>query len=197
MGGLLGVSTSLKPALGRSGRSAARDLLTGALEVVRQVTPHVRLLDLREQRLPFFDGRHSHEYDDPVVDRVRSDVSRAGALLVSVPSYWSGVSGVFKNFVDVLCGPAYDLRDKATTVFTGKPVGFLVVGADVASAEAGAAQAQQILSSTGARLVGEPVVVADPRSHRVDTRIGELVALTASLASCALEARLPKVATRS
>ena len=183
---LLGVSTSLKPGPGRPGRSATRALLTVALEAVRQVTPHVRILDLREQQLPFFDGRQSCEYDDPVVERVWSEVNQAGSLLLSVPCYWAGVSGVFKNFIDVLCGPAYDFRDGTTTVFAGKPIGCLVVGADVASAEAGVAQVQQILLSTGARLVGEPVVVANPRAHRVDMKIGDLIALAAGLARCAI-----------
>ncbi len=148
------------------------------------IYPHVFFLDLRDQPLPFFDGRLPHNHDDLSLKFVWSCIDRAGALLLSVPAYWSSVSGVFKNFVDTLCGPAYDMEGEVVTVFTNKPVGLLIVGADDASARAGVDQAQQIMLSIGACLVGQPVVISNPRSGDVEADIlsRELIALGAELA---------------
>jgi NAD(P)H-dependent FMN reductase len=186
-GTLLGISTSLKPAPGVQGRSAARSLLAYALGAVSGVYPEVSLLDLRDHPPPFFDGRFPGEREDPDLRFVWSCVDRAGALLLSVTAYWAGVSGVFKNLVDVLCGPVYDLAEPTPTVFAGKPAGLLVVGADAASARAGAEQAQQILASVAARLVAPPVVVANPRAGGIETEAlaREIVALAGELARSA------------
>lgn len=183
---LLGVCASLKPADGQNARSAVRGLLAHGLDVIAKVYPRVCLLDLRDHPLPLFDGRRPETLNDPAVALILSCVSKSGALLLAVPAYWSGVSGVFKNFVDLLCGPAYDLDAGARTVFASKAVGLLIVGADETSALLGATQAVQIMTSTGSRVVGKPVVVGDPRSHISETataRISaELIALTAELA---------------
>ncbi len=181
---LLGICTSLKPASDREGRSATRSLLSYTLNALSAVYPSVSLLDLRDHPPPLFDGRMPHEYGDPALEFTWSCVNRAGALLLAIPAYWSGVSGVFKNFVDVLCGPAYDLEEEAATVLTEKPVGLLIVGADEASASAGAEQAHSVMLSTGAKLVGQPVVVANLRSMptEADGLARELIGLGAALA---------------
>lgn len=155
---LLGVSTSLKD----GARSASRALLHRAFGPLRGVYPNLQVLDLREVGLPMFDGRLPADHSDPTVGRVFAQVSSAAAVLFSVPCYWSGVSGVFKNFVDILCGPAYDL-DTVETVFTNKPVSLIVVGADAVSTVEGSESACRIMRSTGARLVGEPLLVSNPR----------------------------------
>jgi len=182
-GTVLGVCTSLKPAPGREGKSAARSLLAHTLSTLRTAYPNVSLLDLHDHPVPFFDGRLPQEHDDASLKFVLACVERAGALLLSVPAYWSGVSGVFKNFVDVLCGPAYDMEGRIETAFSEKPIGLLIVGAEGVSARAGAEQAWQIMQSVGASLVGEPVVVSNPRSGSVDLEAthDELVTLGAEL----------------
>ena len=193
---LLGICASLKPAAGQNARSAVRGLLAHGLEVVAKVYPEVCLLDLRDHPLPHFDGRRPEALNDPAAALALSCVSRSGALLLAVPAYWSGVSGVFKNFVDVLCGPVYDLDAGARTVFAGKPVGLLIVGADETSALLGAEQAVQVMTSTGSRVVGKPVVVGDPRSQsgeNATARIAaELIALTAELARHSAVAGAPR-----
>jgi NAD(P)H-dependent FMN reductase len=181
---LLGVCASLKPPPGRADRSAVRSLLAYALDAVADTYPEVALLDLRDHPPPFFDGRLPEDREDAALRFAWSCVDRAGALLLAVPGYWCGVSGVFKNFVDTLCGPRYDLPDPVVTVFTGKAVGLLVVGADDASAAAAADQAGRIMASTGAALVGRPVVLGNPRGGTAnwDAVSGELIALAAELA---------------
>ena len=155
---LLGISTSLKP----GPRSASRALLHRAFGPLRGVYPNLQLLDLQEVELPMFDGQLPAHHSDPEVGRVLSQVASAAAVLISVPCYWSDVSGVFKNFVDVMCGPAYDL-DPVETVFTDKPVSLIVVGADEVSTREGSVAACRIMESTGARLVGRPLLVSNPR----------------------------------
>lgn len=189
---LLGVCTSIKPAPGYSSRSAVRSLLSQALETVATIYPDTYLLDLRDHPPPFFDGRMPEKYDDASLQFVRECIERAGALLLSVPAYWSSVSGVFKNFVDVSCGPVYDMDDSFTTIFTNKFVGLVVVGADEASAHAGADQARQIMLSTGANVVGTPVVVANPRtlgSEMIGSVLQEVIATGADLARRILQAK--------
>lgn len=187
---LLGVCTSLKPARGLEGRSATRSLLNYALESVGAVYPNVMSLDLRDHPIPLFDGRVPGGYGSPELEFVNSCVQRAGAILLSIPAYWSGVSGVFKNFVDTLCGPAYDMNPGGETVFAKKPVGLLVVGADEASTAAGAASAEQIMSSAGALIVAAPVAVVNPRAGGldVDSLSRELILLGGQLARHAYQA---------
>ena len=72
---LFGICTTLKPAP-RTGGSATRSLLTYALESVVAVYPDVAMLDLREHRLPLFDGRGGREYADPHLDLVTTCVER-------------------------------------------------------------------------------------------------------------------------
>ena len=187
---LLGVCASLKPAPGYPSRSAARSILSNALDTVATVYPDIYLLDLRDHPPPFFDGRMPEKYDDASLNFVRECIERAGGLLLSVPAYWSSVSGVFKNFIDVACGPVYDMGDSFTTIFTNKFVGLVVVGADEASAHSGADQACQIMLSTGANLVSNPIVFANPRvlGPKMETLLQEVVATGAVLARHILQA---------
>lgn len=165
---VVGLSTSLKPGLGR--KSAAQALVSFALDALAAAGADVALVELHEHPVPFFDGRMPHEYASAELDFLGNRIGSAGALLMAVPGYWSGVSGVWKNCIDTLCGPLYDLPGSGPTVFGGKPVSLVVVGADDASAVAAAAQASAVMASTGARLVGAPVVVANPRGGIVGAR---------------------------
>ncbi len=128
VGPLLGICTSMKGA-GEDARSASHTLLVHALSAVESAYPVVRLLDLRDHPLPHFDGRPPGARADPQIDAAHAAVVEASGIVLSIPAYWSGVSGVFKNFVDCLGGPAYDVGGEPT-VFAGKPTGALVVGAD-------------------------------------------------------------------
>lgn len=176
---LLGVSASMKPA---GSRSASRALLVHTLSVVERAYPVVRLLDLSVHPLPPFDGRPAGVRGDPHIDEAVAAVSKAGGIVFSIPAYWCGVSGAFKNFVDCLGGPAYDVGGEPT-VFAGKPAGALVIGADDASARAGAEQAVEILTALGAVLVEAPMATADPREGPPDDDVGQrAVAVAAAVA---------------
>jgi NAD(P)H-dependent FMN reductase len=186
---VLGVCASLKPAPGRQQKSAARGLLYYALGALVPIYPNVMLLDLRDHVPPPFDGRFPNEHPDRQLQFLHGCIDRAGALLLSIPAYWSGVSGVFKNFIDVLCGPAYDLPSPSSTVFSAKPVGLIVVGADQSSARCGEQQARIILESCGAVLAGPPLAFGNLRDETQSAAsLALLPALAAELARSVLTA---------
>lgn len=181
-GHVLCVTVSMKPAPGRTTPSACRNLLTHAARRVAVIYPAIGILDLREVPLPWFDGRPPGEMHHPV-GGCHDLVARSGALFLAIPAYWCAVSASFKNFVEVLSGPAYDGRCVATP-FVDKPVGYFVVGADERSAVAADGQARAILQAVGARLVGEPVVLGNPAANpqrlerdaqRIIAELGSLV----------------------
>lgn len=176
---ILAVSTSLKVA-----HSATRALVDLAVDRISPVYPSIDRLNLSQHAVPMFAGLDptASAAVAPLLQRVQS----SGGVLLGVPCYWRSVSGVFKNFVDVLSGPAYD-RESPTTVFSGKPVALIVVGADAESARDGRADAERVLAAVGAELVGETVVVTEPRTVEIPASVpGEVTRLAALLARAAL-----------
>jgi NAD(P)H-dependent FMN reductase len=126
---LLFVSPSLKPAPGYTTNSASRWLLEQAAQQLQQAYPGIAMLDLRTHPLPHFQGLKPEEVDDSNTAAAAAAIARSAALLIAVPGYWSGVSASFKNFIELMCGPAYDYTPPVRTLFSGKPVGLVVVGA--------------------------------------------------------------------
>lgn len=161
---ILAISTSLKPSRAAGGGSAAFGLISHAVGILVDAGLDAVLLDLRTVPPPHFDGQLPESHDDENLRFIFECVKRSGGLLLAAPAYWSGVSGVFKNLVDTLCGPAYDLPQPRMTVLTGKPIALLVVGADDESAAAAVQDAPRILVSTGALLVAPPLTIANPRA---------------------------------
>lgn len=183
LGGLVGVSTSLKGGRDDGIKSASRELLRLILNRVNSVTGNVALYDLREHRFPFFNGRAPEDYGSSAVALATECVMHARALFLSIPVYWSGVSGVFKNFIDVLSGPDYSSTTLPRRVWQGKPVGLLVVGSGEDSSAEGARQACAIMTNVGARLIDEPIIVSVSHSTgEVDPlEFGRAIAIAAEL----------------
>jgi FMN reductase len=59
------------------------------------------LLNLKEMNLPFCDGSSTYP-DFPDVEKIRQELSSSQALLISSPEYHGCISGVLKNFFDLL-----------------------------------------------------------------------------------------------
>lgn len=170
---LVAVSTSLK-----AGPSASRALIEHALASTSGMV-HMQLLDLREHALRQFDG--SNVLAGPAQDLVASTIASADGLLLAVPCYWNGVSGVVKNLIDVVCGPSYDLD--GPTPLAGTPVAVVVVGADSDSARYGAEDIVRVLTAIGAEVVDRPVVVSNPRRQPVsDLQLHSITRLAVRLA---------------
>jgi len=155
---LLAVCGSLKPAAGREEPSACRELLKLALAPVVGVYPSVETLDLREARLPPFDGREPWEYGSPALAAARAAVDAAAGYVFSVPAYWGGIGAAFKNFVESVCGPGYDGH---ASPFAGKPAAVLIVGSGPSTARAAAVEIEAVLDALGLVPVGSPIIVED------------------------------------
>lgn len=94
---VLGIAGSL-----RQGSHSVR-LLREAMKEVESAGLGGQTLDLRELKLPFCDGGSSYP-DFPDVARIQAAVEEADALILITPEYHGGVSGVMKNFLDLLSG---------------------------------------------------------------------------------------------
>lgn len=176
---LLVVCGSLKPAVGREEPSACRELLKLGLAPVVGLYPSIETLDLREARLPAFDGREPWEYDHPALVAARTAVEAAAGYVFSVPAYWGGIGAAFKNFIETVCGPGYDGRGSP---FAEKPAAALIVGSEPRAARAAAPQLEAVLDALGLVLVSSPIIVGDP-GDLVDVAraVQELTAAAASV----------------
>lgn len=146
---------SMKPAPGSTARSASREMLREIGAGVRAAGAETELLDLRELRLPWWDGRVGQEYGSADLDRCARAIAGADAVVLSAPAYWDSLSGVVKNLFDLL-GPA---------PWRGRLVAGLVVGMNQSSAWHGEDQLRQVLAAVGAWALPEAFVLGDPRSH--------------------------------
>lgn len=192
MSPLLAVCGSLKPAPGRAEPSACRELLKQALAPVMSLYPAIEMLDLREVRLPPFDGRGPSEYGNADLVAVRHAVEDAAGYLFSVPAYWGGIGAAFKNFVETVCGPGYD---GGCSPFAKKPGAVMIVGADNSTARAAVPQIEAIFTALGITSVSGPVVVGDP-GMLVDVEHAVLE-MTAAAASVVLALPAMLAATRA
>ncbi|MFD2370643.1 NAD(P)H-dependent oxidoreductase [Brevibacillus sp. GCM10020057] len=154
---------SMKPAPGKEGKSAARELLKvverGILES-GEVT--VKLLDLRDLNLPFFDGRHAQDYEHNGVNQLVAELQSAKHIIVSAPAYWRTIVGGMINAFNVFAGPLYDFPEH-TDIFRGKKFYSLIVGAEIADAVHGASQMRNLLSSLGGTVYPKDILVGNIR----------------------------------
>ena len=178
MNNLLIVCISAKTNTITSQRSAVRSLCQLVYETLYPVIPDVEIVDI--VNLP-------ENHDNENVSHWLFKIRNSKAVFFGVPAYWGGVSGVAKNWFDVLCGPAYDLN-KVETIFSGKKVGFFIVGADRDSSIGGTEQLKKVLKMAGALLVSGPVDISNPRTAEIDWgRFGnDLVGIAAETTKKAL-----------
>lgn len=176
---------SRKPAPGVEGRSAAREMLRAMAVGVQEAGAALDWLDLRELELPFFDGRSLPDYHAPDLFRVEEAIRRADVVILSVPAYWNGPSGVVKNLLDVLGGAAYDMNEAQiqNTCMENRLVGLLVVGSDESSAHHAHAAMRVQLASMGAWVPPRVMVIGNPRHQRnIDRLLADLKAYGTYLA---------------
>jgi NAD(P)H-dependent FMN reductase len=81
--------------------------------------------------------------------------------VLSCPAYWSGPSGVLKNFLDLLGGPNY--REHGSLVFDGAVCVPVVVGADDLSACNALTALRASLAHLGAWVPPRAFTVGNPR----------------------------------
>ena len=82
-------------------------------EIAKEKWFDVSFLDLREQNIPFCDGRKWEEYNDHIHD-IWEDLKKADYIVFGTPVYCYSLSGVLKNFIDIF---SKSLEDKKFWVF--------------------------------------------------------------------------------
>lgn len=187
---IIGVCGSIKPAPGYDSKSAARSFMSYALNSLNQVYENIVIIDLRDYAIPLFSGQTISELNDSSLNQINDALNKCGAVLFAIPVYWSGVSGVFKNFIDVFCGPSYDLPNgRDSTIFFKKHCGLIVISADYESATWGCENAIKIVNSIGMKQVDDPVLIANPRqnNYNATTTSNKLIELCGRLAQAVLK----------
>ncbi|MCM2446906.1 MULTISPECIES: NAD(P)H-dependent oxidoreductase [unclassified Rahnella] len=172
------INATRKPAPSVQGNSATRTLLNNALE---KVTPHYdsfKYYDIRDMDLPFFDARETKLYNSLDLNNLLTDLVKAKGVFLGVPGYWSGVSGCFKNLIDLICGAHYDSLEPET-VLKGKYFAGFSVGTDNLTTLRTAEQTYSILVSTGALPAERIIPIPNPRSASFDLETSEILILNA------------------
>jgi FMN reductase len=72
-----------------------------ALEGAAEAGAETRLIDLRDYKLNFRDGKDETAYPDDVF-RLREEVKRATGVILGTPEYHGSFSGVLKNALDLM-----------------------------------------------------------------------------------------------
>jgi len=163
---LLLICGSKKPAKNEiNKKSAARELLNLISLHIQRQNIKLNYIDLRNLDIPFFDGRKSSDYNSEDLFMILHEIALVDHIIISVPAYWGGISGVFKNLLDLIGGPIYD-NENSSTPLKGKIIGLLVVGSDDFSAFNAASQLRIILSSMGATVMNSHAIIGNPRNIR-------------------------------
>ncbi|HEY0798558.1 MAG TPA: NAD(P)H-dependent oxidoreductase, partial [Candidatus Baltobacteraceae bacterium] len=86
-----------------AGTSKSRAMLDAALAGAVAELPSVRaqILELRDFRIEFADGRAPDAYNDDT-QRALALVTQADAFLVATPVYRGSYTGALKNFIDLI-----------------------------------------------------------------------------------------------
>ncbi|MGD1900190.1 MAG: NADPH-dependent FMN reductase [Phormidesmis sp.] len=87
-----------------------------AIERTAALGAETQVLDLKKMNLPFVDGGSDYP-DYPDVERLKSTVKGADAIILATPEYHGSISGVIKNALDLM---SFD-------EFSGKVTGFISV----------------------------------------------------------------------
>lgn len=114
MAGLVAVLGSVTP----PGRSLKA--LEFVVRCAREEAPGLdaHLINLRDRRISFADGRSPHEYGDDTESVVR-EIGAADAVIFASPVYRGSFSGALKNLLDHL----------PVEALMGKPCGIVAIGA--------------------------------------------------------------------
>ena len=89
---VLGVGSSLRES------ASSTSALSIALDFAKKQGAEIRLLDLKQTKLPLYDPTSNQSLSE--INKARDDVNWSDALILSTPDYHGSMSGVMKNFLD-------------------------------------------------------------------------------------------------
>lgn len=162
---------SKKPAKGKNTPSAARELLKVVDQGIKKSGGKTTWIDLRNITLPFFDGRSIEEYSSKDLQIVVEQIKSASILIISIPAYWGGASGVIKNLFDLLGGPKYRSPEEIVLPLEKKLIGLLIVGDDDISASIACMHMRQVFTMLGAYVLPRDIVVGNPQKIKEVTSL--------------------------
>ncbi len=93
---VVGICGSIRP------DSYTRMTLKVALEGAQEIGVQTQLIDLRDYRLVFCDGKEDESTYPDDVFKLRSEVKQAAGIILATPEYHGGFSGVLKNALDLM-----------------------------------------------------------------------------------------------
>lgn len=158
---VLSICASKKHEGGALGRpSASRSILTIAEEGLRRHDVALTRLDFVDISLPPFEGLTLADYEDAELKTVSRKVSQHSRLILSIPAYWGGPSGVGKNFIDLMGGAKY--VDDAVSALSQKVIALIVIGAAEGDARRASEQIEYALMRQGAAVARSRLCLDDP-----------------------------------
>ena len=89
---VLGVGSSLRE------NASSTSALSIALDFAKKQGAEIRLLDLKQTKLPLYDPTLNQSLSD--INKAKDDVNWSDALILSTPDYHGSMSGAMKNFLD-------------------------------------------------------------------------------------------------
>lgn len=89
---VLGVGSSLRE------NASSTSALSIALDFAKKQGAEIRLLDLKQTKLPLYDPTLNQSLSE--INKARDDVNWSDALILSTPDYHGSMSGAMKNFLD-------------------------------------------------------------------------------------------------
>lgn len=159
---ILLICGSMKPPLKKKTPSAAREFLKIVQQGIHKAGGKTQFIDLRDMQLPFFDGREKiAEYKNKDLLGIQKAIHGSGIVIISVPAYWGGPSGVVKNLIDLLGGPRYRKNVEEPSI-KGKIIGFIIVGDTEGSAQSASVSIKNAISSQGGIALSNSIVIGNP-----------------------------------
>ncbi len=173
---VIGIAGSLRV------RSFTRMALDVALQGAAEVGATTERIDLREWDLPFCAGKETAVTED--LTRLRGKLQQAQGMIWATPEYHGSVSGVLKNFLDLM---GFDEIE-------GKMVGLVAVSAGAAGGFSALSSLRNIGRALHAWVVPEQATISevdkvfdptglprDPKSEKRLKEVGRQVAKFAHL----------------
>lgn len=159
---ILLICGSMKPPLNKKTPSAAREFLKIVQQGIHKTGGQTQFIDLRDMRLPFFDGREKIvEYKNKDLLGIKKAIHDSDIVIISIPAYWSGPSGVVKNLIDLLGGPRYR-KNIEDSPFKRKIIGFVIVGDTEESAQSTSVSIRNAINAQEGIVLPISMVIGNP-----------------------------------
>jgi chromate reductase, NAD(P)H dehydrogenase (quinone) len=142
----------------------------GLLRAAQDMAPRELTITIRDLApIPLYNADVEAQGDPPPVAELKSAVQEADALLIAVPEYNYGVSGVLKNTIDWLSRPP------ESSVLHSKPAALLGAARGMAGTARAQLQLRQSFVYTQTWVMPPPPEILVAYAHEKFDALGELI----------------------